>query len=63
MLFRSYEEQGAERVYYGDELMNIGLITSDGMSGQVEELTGEYGDFDSRLYVLRAVQDKQIADK
>ena len=58
-----YEEQGAERVYYGDELMNIGLITSDGMSGQVEELTGEYGDFDSMLYVLRAVQDKQIVDK
>ena len=58
-----YVEQGSERVYYGDELMNIGLITSDGMSGQVEELTGEYGDFDSRLYILRAVQEKQIADK
>ena len=36
--------------------MNFGLITSDGMSGQVEENAGEYGDFDSRLYVLKAVR-------
>ena len=35
--------------------MNIGLITSDGMSGQAQENKEEYGDFASRLYVLRAV--------
>lgn len=49
-----YEEQRFGKSYFGDELMNIGLITSDGMSGQVEENKGEYGDFDSRLYILKA---------
>lgn len=50
-----YEEQNTKTTYFGDELMNIGLITTDGMSGQVETAAGKYGDFDSRLYVLRAV--------
>ena len=51
-----YEDQNSRKSYYGDELMNIGLITSDGLSGQVEENTGEYGDFDSRVYVLKAIR-------
>ena len=51
-----YEDQKTKKTYYGDELMNIGLITSDGMSGQVAETTREYGDFASRLYVLKAVR-------
>ena len=51
-----YEDQNSKKSYYGDELMNIGLITSDGLSGQVEENTGEYGDFDSRVYVLKAIR-------
>ena len=51
-----YEEQNTKNTYFGDELMNIGLITTDGMCGQVEEIKGEYGDFDSRLYVLKAVR-------
>ncbi len=51
-----YEDQNSKTSYYGDELMNIGLITSDGMSGQVERNTGEYGDFSSRIYVLKAVR-------
>ncbi len=50
-----YEEQSTKNKYFGDELMNIGLITSDGMSGQAQENKEEYGDFASRLYVLRAV--------
>lgn len=40
---------------YGDELLHMGLITSDGLSGQVEVKDKYYGDFDSRLYRLRAV--------
>ena len=40
---------------WGDELMHMGLITSDGLSGQVETRDKYYGDFDSRLYLLRAV--------
>ena len=49
-----YENQETGKKYFGDELMYIGLVTSDGMCGQVEENTGEYGDFDSRLYVFKA---------
>ncbi len=51
-----YEESGTGKTYYGDELMNIGLVTTDGMSGQAEENTGDYGDFGSRIYVLKAVR-------
>ncbi|MDR0885306.1 MAG: alpha-galactosidase [Clostridiales Family XIII bacterium] len=40
---------------YGDALMNIGLITSDASSGEGDR-TGEHSyDFDSRLYVLKAI--------
>lgn len=53
-----YENLETKETFYGDELMNIGLITSDGMSGQVGENTDGYGDFDSRLYVFRAVHDE-----
>ena len=52
-----YENLETKETFYGDELMNIGLITSDGMSGQVGENTDGYGDFDSRLYVFRAVRE------
>lgn len=45
------QETGAS--YYGDELMNAGLITSDGLSGQAAETSTEYGDFDSRLYIFK----------
>lgn len=41
---------------YGDELMYMGLITSDGLSGQVSHMDKYYGDFDSRLYRLKAVE-------
>lgn len=36
----------------GDELMNLGLITSDASSGQIENV--ESCDFDSRIYILKA---------
>lgn len=39
---------------YGDELMHFGLITSDGLSGQVMENDKYYGDFDSRLFIINA---------
>lgn len=49
-----YEIEGSSRSSYGDELMNLGLLTSDPTSGQPEE--GEFPgcDFDSRIYILRA---------
>ncbi len=38
--------------HYGDELMNVGLITSDETAGQVPEGIAPYTDFESRIYVL-----------
>ena len=34
--------------------MHFGLITSDGLSGQVMENDKYYGDFDSRLFIINA---------
>lgn len=48
-----YRNQETGALYYGDELMNLGLITSDGLSGQVEGAGEGYGDFMSRLYLLK----------
>lgn len=47
-----YEVCGAR--FYGDELMNLGLITSDGTAGEMPEGSGKICDFDSRLYILEA---------
>jgi alpha-galactosidase len=50
-----YQDQETGKSYFGDELMNLGLITSDPLSGQVEDPNAGYGDFDSRLFVLKRV--------
>lgn len=39
---------------YGDELMNLGLITSDISAGEIVGEDMPCGDYDSRLYVLKA---------
>ena len=39
---------------YGDELMNLGLITSDTSAGEIVGEDMPCGDYDSRLYVLKA---------
>ena len=40
---------------YGDELMNVGLLTSDGSSGENKEhYDGTNGDYRSRIYILKA---------
>uniref|UniRef100_UPI0040283E39 alpha-galactosidase n=1 Tax=Coprococcus sp. TaxID=2049024 RepID=UPI0040283E39 len=39
---------------YGDELMNLGLITSDTSAGEIVGDDVPCGDYDSRLYVLKA---------
>lgn len=48
-----YHLEDSSLSFYGDELMNAGLITSDSMCG---ELTGKRPscDFDSRLFILKA---------
>ena len=40
---------------YGDELMNIGLITSDTSAGEIVGDDIPCGDYDSRLYILKAI--------
>lgn len=47
-----YQEQKTGASYYGDELMNLGLITSDTLSGYAEDPDADFGDFDSRLYIF-----------
>ena len=54
-----YQIQETGALHYGDELMNLGLITSDGLSGQVEGNGEGYGDFMSRLYVLKRANDNE----
>lgn len=49
-----------EHAPYGDELMHIGMITSDGLSGQVGRMDKYYGDFDSRLYRLKAIEPEAM---
>ena len=40
--------------FYGDELMNIGLVTSDGASGKTDGEVPISYDFSSRLFLLQA---------
>lgn len=42
-----------KNTYWGDELMHIGLVTSD----HVDEAFCPNGDFNSRIYVLKSVQN------
>lgn len=49
-----YLVDGKKEFYFGDELMNVGLITSDSSSGEIKELLeGEFGDFSSKIYILK----------
>ena len=49
-----YSSSADGRSYYGDELMNAGLITSDASAGEVTPEETPSCDFDSRLYILKA---------
>lgn len=40
--------------HYGDELMNLGLVTSDATAGEVPREEKDCGDFESRIYILKA---------
>ncbi len=48
-----YEING-KSVQGGDELMNIGLITTDSAAGECKDPELQSCDFDSRLYILKA---------
>lgn len=51
---RKYRIKGNERLYYGDELMNCGLITTDASAGNSGSDSRQSCDFDSRLFVIEA---------
>ena len=40
--------------YYGDELMNAGLITTDATAGELPIGSKACTDFESRIYILEA---------
>ena len=48
-----YHLEGSNQSFYGDELMNVGLFTSDAMCGKSGDRRPSC-DFDSRLYVFKA---------
>ena len=49
-----YSVNGQDVLFYGDELMNCGLVTSDTSSGTIKSDDALSEDFDSRLYILKA---------
>ena len=49
----SYTVDGGE-AHYGDELMNLGLITTDSGAGERQPDERPICDFDSRIFVLKA---------
>ena len=51
-----YENRRSGVCCYGDELMNYGLITTDGTAGEPIVENGLSVDFESRIYVLKAVE-------
>lgn len=53
---RCYRNQASGSLCYGDELMNLGLCTTDATAGEVAADQKPCTDFESRLYVLEAVK-------
>lgn len=51
-----YQNSRDGRNHYGDELMNLGLITTDMTAGEQERNAETCTDFESRIYLLEAVE-------
>ena len=49
-----YTIEGQKGTFFGNELMNLGILTSDATSGEAQEGQFKGCDFDSRLYILKA---------
>ncbi|MCI8494408.1 MAG: alpha-galactosidase [Lachnospiraceae bacterium] len=56
---RCYRNQASGSLCYGDELMNLGLCTTDATAGEVAADQKPCTDFESRLYVLEAVKQER----
>ncbi len=52
-----YRNLRSGTLHYGDELMNLGLITSDATAGQVPAGVKPCTDYESRIYVLEAEEE------
>ena len=52
----SYKQHLDNNIYYGDELMNIGLVIDDPSAGQ-SKADNASCDFDSKIYVLTALDN------
>ncbi len=52
-----YENSQDGSKHYGDELMGFGLITSDVTAGEIPPGVAHSCDFESRIYVLKAVEE------
>lgn len=50
-----YENSITKNRHYGDELMNLGLITSDVASGEIPPGMDPSFDFDSRIFIFTAI--------
>ncbi len=50
-----YKNELTGKEHYGDELMYLGLSTTDGSAGEPVEGIEPCGDYESRIYVLKAV--------
>lgn len=57
-----YRNSLSDTVHYGDELMNLGIVTTDSTAG--ESAAGEMvsGDYASRVYVLTAGSPEKVFD-
>ncbi|ACV28126.1 Alpha-galactosidase [Anaerococcus prevotii] len=51
---KKYEVSINDYEAYGDELMNVGMITTDRSSGEQKDINKAEGDYSSRLYILTA---------
>lgn len=54
---KCYAIEGTDKTYYGDELMNIGIILAENFTGRADEYWSreKAGDYHSKLFVLKAL--------
>ncbi|MGO5052415.1 alpha-galactosidase [Lachnospiraceae bacterium LCP25S3_G4] len=57
---KKYQIVGREGYYYGDELLQSGLITSDHASGVLGEQEEIQGDYMSRIFEITMVDERKI---
>lgn len=59
---KQYRLKDGDEVYWGDELMHMGMVISDYASG-VGRDTSNQGDYQSRIFVLETVEEEAICEE